>query len=178
MVLEEHFSFSALIRWLPASKAPAGQLLWGSTFMVISLLLAGWALKCEFGVLAFGGDSLIVEGTVLRLWVTEVDKGRHYLVAYEYPATLEAGARLLRGEDEIPEKDFARLEAGGPVAITVCRSDPANHLVAGARPRVLSDRLAVHCVLGIVAILAVAGAGNLAWWMCRRPRYAGRAFLK
>jgi hypothetical protein len=182
------FSFFTEIRPAPASRLSAGlfrflppatraELLGGAAMIVISLLLAAWALKCRSDALALEGDSVMVEGKVLRLWVTH-GKGLHHHVAYEYPATPDAGARLLQSEEQIPEKAFDRLKVGGPVAVKVCRSDPANHLVAGARPRAFSDPLALPFVLGILAMLALAGAINLWWWwFCRRRPSASRIFI-
>jgi hypothetical protein len=145
---------------------------------LISLLAAMWAFKCRTDVLALEQDSVIVEGKIVRLWVSSANNGLHYRLAYEYPPTPHAEARWLQGQDELSERDFNRLAEGGPVAVKLCRSDPANHVVAGGRPRAFSNPLALPFVLGILSILALAGVMNVGWWwMCRGPRSVGAVLV-
>jgi hypothetical protein len=112
MAAEEPLGFSAEIRQLPAGASLRGmfrflppatcaELLLGSALIVLSLLGAGWAFKCRFDALALEQDSAIVEGKVVRLWITH-GKGQHYRVAYQYPAAADAGARVLQDEAELP----------------------------------------------------------------------------
>jgi hypothetical protein len=111
---------------------------------------------------------MIIEGKVVRLWISH-GKGAHYHVAYQYSAT--AGARVLQGEVEIPEREFQRLEVDGPLGVKVCRADPANHLVHGATQRTSSDPAELAIALGLLGMLGLAGVFNLWWWWaCRRSR--------
>jgi hypothetical protein len=164
-------SSRALFRYLP--PATRAELLFGSALLVLSLLGARWACQRRSDALALERDSLIVEGKVVQLWTTR-GKGMHYHVAYQYPASPDAGAPVLRGEDELPERDFSRLEVGGPLAVKVSRADPTNHLVHGARPRAFSDPAALPIALGVLATLALAGLVNLGWWWTCRRRRAGQ----
>ena len=165
-------SLRGLFRFLPpASRA---ELLLGSMLIVLSLLGTWWTLRCRADALALERDSAIVEGHVVQLWVTH-GKGQHYWVAYEYPATLNAGAAALQGEVGMPKECFDRLKVGGPVAVKVCRTDPTNHLVLGARPRMASDPAVVAAAMVILALIALAGIINVAWWrICRRTQWVSR----
>jgi hypothetical protein len=136
--------------------------------IVFSLFGAKWAFQLRSDALALEADSVIVEGRVVRFWITH-GKGTHHHVAYQYPATADAGARLLQGEAVLPERQIVQLEVGGPLPVKVCRSDPANHLVPGATQRAFSHPAELPIALGFLAMLALAGAVNLGWWWIGRP---------
>ena len=181
MATAKPFLFFAEIRRLPAGESSRGsfkylppatraELVLGSALIALSLLGVWWAFQCRSAALALERDSVIVEGKVLRLWVTRGKSHTHH-VAYDYPAAPQAGAPGLQGEDELAEKLFNRLEEGGPIAVTVCRTDPANHRVSGGRPRAFSEAWSFPGALGVLSALALAGAINLWWWWaCRRWR--------
>src|SRR5438067_1367434 len=97
-------SLTGLFRFLP--PATRAELLGGSALIVISLLAATWAFQCRSDALALERDAMMIDGNVVRLWVTSGNNGRHYRVAYEYPVAVDRGAPLLQGEGEIPQKDF------------------------------------------------------------------------
>jgi hypothetical protein len=113
----------------------------------------------------------MVDGKVVRLWETS-GKGAGWHVAYEYPASADAGAPVLQSEDLLQTAgDFSRLKVGGPIAVRVCRADPANHLANGAPQRAFSNPVSYPIALAVVATLALAGIANLGWWWaCRRRR--------
>jgi hypothetical protein len=51
------------------------------------------------------------------------------------PLPPQMGAHVFRNETQLAEQHFDRLQKGGPVAVKVCRPDPANHQVVGERAR-------------------------------------------
>jgi hypothetical protein len=136
----------------------------GTALLVLSLLGTAWVIKCRCEALALEQDPVNVEGKVLRLWTTQERRRVHYHVEYEYSAPADVDTKVLRDWTELPEVYFKRLKEGGPVGIKVCRTDPGNHQVAGERPRVFSSSAAMFFCLGVLAILALAGVLNLAWW--------------
>ena len=143
--------------------------LWGGlAFLVLSLLGAPWVLKCRSEALALEQDSVNVEGKVVRLWRTKPKNRTHYRVEYEYPAPPEAHPAVFRDKAELDEQHFIRLKEGGPIAVKVCRTDPANHQVVGESPRVFLDTAATVFCLGLLALLALAGVINLWWWWISR----------
>jgi|SRR5579884_220280 len=115
--------------WPPAGAA---ELLLGLALILFALLGAIWACQCRSRALALENDGVIVEGKVLKLWITQ-GKGRHYHVAYEYPAGTNPEERVLQDEDELPEAEAGRLKVGGPLKVRVEPADPTNHRVRGAR---------------------------------------------
>src|SRR5262245_48231486 len=67
----------------PATRAE----LWGGlAFIVVSLFGTAWVIKCRFEALALERDAVIIDGTVVRLWVTTGRGSGLHHVAYEYPA--------------------------------------------------------------------------------------------
>src|SRR5262245_45570644 len=145
----------------PATRAE----LWtGLVFLVLSLLGAAWVLKARSDALALGHDSVNVEGKVLQLWKTQARRGWRHHVEYEYSAPPQINAHIFRNQTELPEEHFKRLSEGGPIAVKVCRANPANHHVAGDCPRIYSDTVATVFALGALGLLALGGAINLWWW--------------
>jgi hypothetical protein len=117
--------------------------------------------------LALERDSVIVEGKVLRLRTNAHRRYGHH-VAYEYSAPPELEARTFQGEtNRLPKEHFDRLKEGGPIAVTICRTDPANHQVFGEPPRSFASAAALAFSLGILALLGLAGVINLWWWVSR-----------
>jgi hypothetical protein len=159
--------------WLFRYFPPGGPAeLWGGLVLIgVSLLGAAWVIKCRSDALALERDGVTVEGKVLRLWVT-TGKGSSFYVAYEYPVPPELEAHTFLGETRLDQEQFAKLKEGGPVAVRVCRTDPANHQVLGEPHRVFASIAALAFCLGFLALLALAGVVNLWWWwICRgRPR--------
>src|SRR5947209_5792520 len=117
----------------------------GVLLILIALIGAQWAWQRRSAAQALQTDSTITTGKVTRLWVT----GPEYHVAYQYPTN----ERTIDGESEIAEREYKRLEVGGPVAVKVCRSDPALHLVHGARPPAFSGAAALPVTLLAFAIV-------------------------
>src|SRR5262245_25703244 len=100
----------------PATRAE----LWGGlALLVLSLLGGAWVLKCRSDDLALEQDSVIVQGKVLRLWVTSGKRSSTCHVAYEYQAPGEAKARTFQGETRLDDEHFARLTEGGLLAVKV-----------------------------------------------------------
>src|SRR5438067_274073 len=164
-------SSRGLFRYLP--PATSAEFLLGLVLLVLSVSGARWAFRCRAAALALERDAIVAEGKVVQLWTTH-GRGVRYHVAYEYPASADVATLLFQGEDEIPEKEFRRLEVGGPLAVKVCPADPANHLIHGARPRAYSDPVGFWIVLAILVGVALAGIVNLGWWWtCRRWRASG-----
>jgi hypothetical protein len=152
----------------PASRAE----LWGGLALIgLSMLGAAWVIKCRSDALSLERDAVTVEGKVLRLWVT-TGKGSGLHVAYEYPDPLELGARTFRDETKLDDEHFALLKEGGPVAVDVCRTNPANHQVVGKDRRVLASNAALVFCIGLLALPALAGVINL-WWWCVSHRKPG-----
>ena len=146
--------------------------LWaGVGFLAVALFGAAWVLKCRFDALALEQDPVIVEGKVVQLWKAPNRRRWHCYVRYEYPAPPQMGAHVFRNETELAEQHFNRLQEGGPVAVKVCRTDPANHQVVGEGARIFSSSAALFLCLGILALLAAAGVFNLWWWWvsCGKP---------
>jgi hypothetical protein len=159
----------------PATRAE----LWcGLVLIGLSLLGAAWFLKCRSDALALQQDSAIVQGKVVRLWIT-TGKGASFHVTYEYPASVAADAPVLKKEALLYKEHFDRMKEGGPSSVRVCRSDPANHQVVGAPPRIWSTGAALLLYLGFLALLMLAGVINLWWWWVsyRRNRPV-EAFLR
>jgi hypothetical protein len=149
----------------PATRAE----LWsGVVLIALSLFCAAWLIKWRFDALALERDSVTVEGKVLRLWTTRANNGPAYRVEYEYSAPLEAEPRVFREQVQLYEEYFNALREGGPIAVTVCRTDPTNHRVLGEAPRASSSIAALVFGLTFVAFLALVGGFNLWWWICRR----------
>src|SRR5262245_52404315 len=152
--------------WPPASRA---ELLLGSALIAFSLLGTAYVLKGRFDALALERDAVAVQGKVLQLWVTRGKGGRAFHVQYEFRAATDDGTRVVKHESTLPEKYFDRLRVGEAIAVTYCRTSPANHLIEGGTPPPLADGRAVAAALGTLAMLAAAGAINLsAWWATRR----------
>jgi hypothetical protein len=151
-----------LFRFFP--PATRAELWCGLAFIVLSLLGAAWMIQCRFQALALERDAVTVEGTVVRLWVTTNKGSVIHHVAYEYPAPPGEEARTFQGKTKLPEEHIAFLKQGGPIAVKVCRTDPANHQVVGESGRVLASTAAFALCLGLLAVLALAGAVNLWWW--------------
>jgi hypothetical protein len=146
----------------PATRAE----LWGGlAFIVLPLLGAVWVLTCRSEALALEHNSVNVEGTVARLWVTyDVKKRPHFHVAYEYVAPAGDDLPVFRNEVEFSERRFAELKRGEPIILKVCQTAPANHQVVGTPPRIfLSAGTSLFC-LGILSLLALAGTIMLWWW--------------
>jgi hypothetical protein len=134
----------------------------------LALLGAAGVSKARLDAQALEHDSLIVEGKVLRLWVT-TGKGAGRHVAYEYPASLEREAGMLRGETTLSRVYFDPLKEAGPIAVKVCRTNAPNHQVIGEPPRTFASLAAVAIALGLLALVGLAGVVNLLWWwLCRQ----------
>jgi len=160
--------------WFARFFPPATRLeLWGGIgFILVAVIGAVWVMKCRSDALALERDPVTIDGTVLRKWVT-YGKGAGKYVAYEYTADTESGVpRTIHGDARVNESHFERLKVGGPIGITACRTDPANHVVVGGPGRIFSSSGAVVACLCFLAFLALVGAVNLWWWwVCRRmPR--------
>jgi hypothetical protein len=153
--------------------------LWGGlACVVLALLGAAGVLKCRADALALEQDSVNVEGKVVRLWTTKPKNRTYFHVEYEYPARAEADTPTFQDKAELDEQHFHCLEVGGPIAVTVCRTVPANHQVVGESPRVFSSTSATLFCLGLLALLAVMGAIMLwLWWLCRRQPQAAQVFV-
>jgi hypothetical protein len=145
--------------------------LWGGlAFLGLSLLGAAWVLWCRSQALALEQDSVHVEGTVVRLWTTRPKGRTYYRVEYEYTAPSRPGTPLYRHEAEVDKGHFDQLQVGGPIDVKVCRTDPANHQVAGEAPRVLASAVVLYACLGLLTLLALGGIVNLWWWWIWRRR--------
>jgi hypothetical protein len=141
--------------------------LWAGLSLVgLSLLGAAWVIHGRSAVLALERDPVRVDGRVVRLWVTKENNGHHYRVEYEYAA--EAGGRVFRGETQLLPAHYDMLREGGPIAMNVSRSDPANHQVIGGRPPMFASAESMRVPLGFVGLFAAAGAVNLWWWWVSR----------
>jgi hypothetical protein len=136
----------------------------GSILVALALLGTAWVTKCRCEALALEQESVNIEGKVVRRWTTQERRRVRYRVEYEYPASGEVDGRVFRDWTELPEEYFKRLQDGGPISVTVCRTDPGNHQVTGEAPRVFSSSAAMYFCLGVLAVLALAGVLNLAWW--------------
>src|SRR4029453_1470132 len=123
---------------------------------------------CRASALALENDPVHVQGKVLRLWTTNENNGRHYRVEYAYSAPPGADSRHFQNKTELPKEIFNRLKEDGPIAVKVCRTDASNHQVLGERPRAYLDNASLRQTLGILALLAGAGAINLWWWWVSR----------
>jgi hypothetical protein len=135
-------------------------------------------LKCRAEALALEQDSVTVEGKVVQLWTTRLKNRTCFQVAYEYPARPEADGPPFRDTAEVDEQHFRQLIEGAPIALKVCRTDPANHQVVGEPPRVFSSTAATLLCLGFLALLALAGVIMLWWWwICRRKPGATQLFV-
>lgn len=147
--------------------------LWGGIFFIlIAITGAAWVMKARSDALALERDPVTIDGTVVRKWVT-YGKGAGKYVAYEYTPDVESEApRTIRGDVRVNDAYFERLKVGGPIGITACRIDPANHVVVGGPERIFSSSGAVVVSLCVLALLALVGAVHLWWWwVCRRmPR--------
>jgi hypothetical protein len=152
----------------PVSRA---ELLLGLALILLSLLGTWYVFKCRSDALALEGDPVVVQGKVLALWVT-TGKGSHHHVRYEYAASTEDGLLVQRGEAYVSEKDYRRLEVGGPVPVVYCRTNPANHVLKCLPAGMSANWWAVLVYLVMMGLLAAAGCINLwAWWVARaRPR--------
>jgi len=160
-----------LFRYLP--PATSAEFLLGAALIVLSLLGAGWAFQRRADALALERDSIIVEGKVVKLWITH-GKGVHFRVTYQYPESGDLATLMFQGEDALPEREFHQLDVGGPLAVKVCPADPANHLIHGARPRPFSNPAGFPIALAVLVAMALAGIINLGWWWaCRRCRASG-----
>ncbi|HKB05639.1 MAG TPA: DUF3592 domain-containing protein [Gemmataceae bacterium] len=150
--------------------------LWaGVGLIVASLLGAAWVLHLRFEALALERDPVRVEGTVVRQWVTKENNGRHYRVEYEYAT--EAGGRVYRDETQLLEGHYNLLREGGPIAVNVCRTDPANHQVIGGRSPTFASETPVRVSLGLLGLLGLGGAVNLWWWWVSRGKARPGAVL-
>src|SRR5262245_48697321 len=161
--------------WFSRFFPPATRLeFWGGIgFILVAIVGAIWVMKCRSDVLALERDPVTIDGTVLRKWVTSGQPAGKY-VAYEYTADTESRVpRTIHGDARVNDAYFERLKVGGPIGITVCRTDPANHEVVGGPGRIFSSSGAVVACLCFLAFLALVGAVNLWWWwVCRRaPRH-------
>jgi hypothetical protein len=145
------------------------ELVAGMALVGISLLGGWWVLRYRADALALERDAVVFEGTVSRLWLT-YGKVSHYHVAYQSPAGPEASAPLLQGRADLSKEHFDRLAEGKPVAVQVCRSNPANHLLVGARPGLGADPADMAAACIILVLLLMAGMVNLWWWTCSRSR--------
>jgi hypothetical protein len=105
-----------------------------------------------------------VAGKIVRLWTTEARRGLHYQVEYEYHAPPGVDGQLFRNQTQLPQERFERLKVGGPIAVKVCRTAPANHQIVGEGPRVFSSTAATLFNLGALAVLVLGGVINLWWW--------------
>jgi hypothetical protein len=148
----------------PVSSA---ELIVGSVLVLFALLGSWYVLWCRSAALALRRDPVPVQGKVLRLWTTTA-KGAHHHVRYEYSAPTDNGPLVVRHEAILAEKDYGRLDVGGPVAVTYCRTNPANHLIGSPPLPPYPDCGAVAVPLFILTLLAAAGCINLwAWWAAR-----------
>jgi hypothetical protein len=148
-----------LFRFFP--PATRSELWGGLAFLVLSLLGTACVLKCRAEALALEQDSVNVEGRVVRLWTTKPKNRTYFRVEYEYPAQPNADTPTFQDKAELDEQHFQRLKEGGPIAVKICRTDPANHQVGGESPRVFSSTAATLVCLGLIALLALAGATML-----------------
>jgi hypothetical protein len=149
----------------PATRA---ELFGGLLFLFLSLLGTAWVIKCRSAALALEGDAAIVDGTVVRLWITTGKGSGVHHVAYEYALPPLPAAHSFHGETRLSDEQFARLRQGGPIAVRMCRSDPANHRLAIEAAPVLASTAALAFSLALLAVLALAGGINLWWWwVCR-----------
>jgi hypothetical protein len=161
-----------LFRYLPpATHAELGL---GLALIVLSLLGAAYVIKCRSEALTLEHDSVTVEGKVLHLKTTRGKGGWGFRVEYEYPAPPETESQVFRNETRLPKEHFGLLKEGGPIAVKVSRTDPANHQVVGEHPRAFSNKVAMPFALGLLALLALVGGINLWWWWVsrRNPRTA------
>jgi hypothetical protein len=159
----------------PATRAE----LWGGLgFILVSIVGAIWVMKCRSDALAFEQDNVTVEGTVLRKWVS-AGKGQTKYITYEFTAGPEGEApRMIHGNTIVNGAYFERLKPGSPISIQMCRTDPANHEVVGGQGHLFSSGGAVLVCLGVLALLALAGAINLWWWwVCRRLTFRTQVFV-
>jgi hypothetical protein len=130
----------------------------------LSIIGAACLIKARSDAIALERDSTIVEGTVVARWVA----GRRHVVAYEYHAP---NGSVHGGQARVTVEHYGRLRVGGSLSVMVCRSDPANHQVVGAYPRIFSTRATVPFYAGVLIVLAGVGVALLwLWWAS-----AGRA---
>jgi hypothetical protein len=160
--------------WFARFFPPATRMeLWGGIgFILIAIIGAVWVLKARSDALALERDPVTIDGIVVRKWVTH-GKGAGKFVAYEYTAGTEGKApRTFHGDARVNDAYFERLNLGGSIGITACRTDPANHYAVGGPGRVFSSVTAVVVSLCVLAFLALVGGVHLWWWwVCRRmPR--------
>jgi len=153
--------------------------LWGGLgFIFLSILGAVWIVKCRADALALERDNVTVEGTVFRKWVS-TGKGSTKYIAYEFAAGSEGEApRTIHGDTRIDAAYFESLKPGSPISIKMCRTDPDNHQVIGGQGHFISSSGAMFVCLGVLALLALAGAINLWWWwVCRRLPLRTNVFI-
>ena len=127
----------------------------GLILVLLSIVGTAWLIKARCDAVALEEDSLDVEGTVVSKWY----KRSRCMIAYEYPAN----ESFIRGEARVSPEHFARLKAGEPIAVKICRGDPANHQVVGAYPRIFSTRATVPFYAGMLTLLA--GGGVICLWL-------------
>lgn len=127
----------------------------GLILVLLSVMGTAGLIKARTDAVALEDDSLDVEGTV----VSKSYKRTRCRIAYEF----EANGSFFRGEVRVTTEQFARLRAGTPISVKVCRGDPANHQVAGAHPRVFSTRATVPFYAGVLTLLA--GGGVICLWL-------------
>jgi hypothetical protein len=145
------------------------ELLLGSFLVGLSLLGAWATFKCRADFLALEQDPVVVEGRVLKLWVTASKRSRTHHVLCEYSAQTETGSSVVERKEKLPEKSFSQLTVGGPIAVQYCRTDPENCLIQGQALPTFSNAGAVVAALAILGVFALIGCINLwAWWATRR----------
>jgi hypothetical protein len=139
----------------------------GLILVLLSIVGTACLIKARCDAVALEEDALDVEGTVIGKWY----KPSRCMIAYEF----SVNGSFFRDEARVTPEHYARLKAGGPVSVKVCRGDPANHQVVGAFPRVFSTRATVPFYAGMLMLLGGGGIVCL-WlsWASRPPQSRGR----
>jgi hypothetical protein len=141
-----------------APRATSAGFWCGLGLVFLSIIGAACLIKARSDAVALERDSTIVEGRVLARWVD----GRRHVIAYVYHAP---NGTVHSSEARVTPEHYAGLRVEGSISVKVCRSDPANHQVVGAFPRVFSTRATVPFYTGVLIVLAAVGVTCLwLWW--------------
>jgi hypothetical protein len=168
---------SSRLPWLYGTRAALSHVLIGVLVMGLAVVGMFFLLKAWLDYRALEQEPVVVEGKVLRLWVTGGNKGRTYHVAYQYQLALEQGSGLVEQEAAVGGDYFALLAVDGPIRVTYCRSNPGNVRVPGDHRWFDNWRGIVFP--SVFLVFAFCAGGAMLWdcYQARRQLHHGQMLL-